>query len=243
MIRSFGKRDDWLKYQNNSPYPHIVIDNFLNRVDFHNISKEAYTLCSKPSESWRFGGRGNSKDEHTFQQKKRGIGVQSNMSYNMSRLIDVLNGEEFIKYLENLTGKTGLIPDPNLFGGGLHETKSGGYLGIHHDFNVNNSISKETYYRQINLLLYINAHWEKDWGGSLELWNKDMSGPNQIIDIVPNRCVIFNIDGAPHGHPTPLKSPSDVSRRSIAMYYYSKEEPQFPQLGRAHWEPELKKMV
>jgi Rps23 Pro-64 3,4-dihydroxylase Tpa1-like proline 4-hydroxylase len=242
MVRNFGKLDDWLSYNTQSPYPHIVIEDFLEKEVLHNVSKEAYVVCTNPHENWRFGGRLNSKDEHDFQQKKRGIGVINNLPYHTKELVNYLNSDEFVSKLENLTGKDGLVADPSLVGGGLHETKRGGYLGIHHDFNTL-WINNEQYYRQINLLLYINPHWDESWGGHLELWDKNMTGPSEIVNVKSNRCVIFNIDGAPHGHPHPLNSPPDISRRSIAMYYYSKEVPQTSEITRAHWEPELKNII
>lgn len=233
------------EYKNADPFPSIVLDDFLERDTLHNVQKEAYTICSKPSESWRFGGRPNSKDEHEFQMKKRGVAEIDKMPFHLKNLVSYLNSDKFVSYISDLTGKPDLVADPLIIGGGLHETKKGGLLGIHHDFNEYPNLMDdgETYYRQVNLLLYINAHWESEWGGELELWNKDMSSVNKIIDIVPNRCVIFNIDGAPHGHPNPLNTPSDISRRSIAMYYYSKEVPKFSKIRKAHWAPELKNMI
>lgn len=244
MVKSFGNVGDTHGYQRESPYPHIVVDGFLETDILHNVQKEAFEICTKPSENWRFGGESWSEDEHEFQQKKRGIGVLDNMPFHMKSLVEYLNSREFIDKICTLTGKPDLVGDPTLTGGGLHETKKGGYLGIHHDFNEHFGIvDGEVYYRQVNLLLYINPHWDTRWGGHLEMWNKDMSGLNKVVEVVPNRCVIFNIDGAPHGHPSPLNSPSDISRRSIAMYYYSKEKPKFSTIRRAHWETELKDMV
>ncbi len=228
-------------YVNESPYPHIVIDDFLSIDVLHPIQKEAYEVCDNPNDIWRFGGGRFKDDAHDFQQKKRAIGILENLPTNTRNLVTYLNSDDFIDKLSKLTGKAGLVSDPSLTGGGLHETRPGGYLGIHHDFNLL-EMNGESYYRQINLLLYINPHWDNEWGGSLELWNSDMSGAERVVDIKSNRCVIFNIDGAPHGHPSELKSPNDISRRSIAMYYYSKEEPKFSKIKRAHWEPELKQM-
>ena len=38
--------------------------------------------------------------------------------------------------------------------------------------------------------------------------------------------VIFSTnDYSNHGHPDPIKCPSDISRRSIALYYFSKGRP------------------
>jgi hypothetical protein len=47
-----------------------------------------------------------------------------------------------------------------------------------------------------------------------------------ILEVPPlfNRCVIFHT--APesyHGHPTPLTCPNDMSRKSLALYYFRDE--------------------
>ena len=45
------------------------------------------------------------------------------------------------------------------------------------------------------------------------------------------RCVIFETnDKTWHGHPEPLNCPKDVQRRSLALYFYTKEAPK----GEAH---------
>jgi hypothetical protein len=39
-----------------------------------------------------------------------------------------------------------------------------------------------------------------------------------------NRCVIFNTDkDSCHGHPEPLNTPDNVTRKSLALYYYSRD--------------------
>jgi hypothetical protein len=47
-----------------------------------------------------------------------------------------LHSPEFVSYLEELTGITGLIPDWSMDGGGLHQTLRGGHLNIHADFTT-----------------------------------------------------------------------------------------------------------
>ena len=51
------------------------------------------------------------------------------------QLIYELNSSVFLKALETITGIQGLMPDPHLFGGGLHQILRGGFLKIHADFN------------------------------------------------------------------------------------------------------------
>jgi hypothetical protein len=64
----------------------------------------------------------------------------------------------------------------------------------------------------------------KEWGGNLELWGGDPWKKEIEIEPIFNRAVIFSIEDAPHGHPLPLKTPDDVSRYSLALYYFTDEE-------------------
>jgi glycosyltransferase involved in cell wall biosynthesis len=125
--------------------------------------------------------------------------------------------------LEKLTGIEGLIADPTLLGGGMHKIESGGKLSIHAD-SRKHTINGN--YRRINLLVYLNKDWNKEWGGSLQLWDKDMTTMVQDIQPLFNRVVIFNTGADTyHGHPHPLNTPNGMSRISLALYYYTKENP------------------
>ena len=47
------------------------------------------------------------------------------------------------------------------------------------------------------------------------------------ISPIINRTVIFSTtDHSFHGHPSPLKTPHDVFRKSIALYYYTDGRPE-----------------
>jgi hypothetical protein len=133
-----------------------------------------------------------------------------------------LNSQAFLGFLEELTGIKGLIADPHFEGGGLHETKRGGHLGVHADFNVHDQLKVE---RRLNLLVYLNEDWDDEYGGQLELWKKDMSECAVRVSPVLGRAVIFStaLDSF-HGHPDPLNCPPERSRRSIATYYYTAAE-------------------
>ena len=121
-----------------------------------------------------------------------------------------------------MTGMKGLIPDPHFEGGGLHETKRGGHLGVHADFNIHSNLKVE---RRLNLLIYLNEEWEDGFGGQLELWKKDMSECAVRVKPEFGRAVVFTtaLDSF-HGHPDPLSCPPERSRRSIATYYYQAAE-------------------
>jgi Rps23 Pro-64 3,4-dihydroxylase Tpa1-like proline 4-hydroxylase len=142
----------------------------------------------------------------------------------ISALIDYLNSPVVLKYLEELTGIKNLIGDELLMGGGLHKTTSGGKLAIHQDYNVHPT---KKIYRRLNLLIYLNKEWKTEWEGHLQLWDKDMNNLEVNVEPIFNRAVIFTIsDNSLHGHPIPINTPEGVSRNSIALYYFTEENPE-----------------
>lgn len=67
---------------------------------------------------------------------------------------------------------------------------------------------------------------EKKYGGNLEFWNKSMKKPSKTIQPNFNTMVIFSTnDFTNHGHPNPLNCPDNISRKSLATYYFSKGRP------------------
>jgi len=207
------------EYRQAQPFPHIVIDDFLppsllNGVidDFRNYN------------NWGWDNSNYSKDH----QVKKFFSPWNNdgdttLPINTKLILNYFNSPDVINMLEELTGIKGLIADPTLLGGGMHKIDSGGKLSIHAD-SRKHAISGN--YRRLNLLVYLNKDWNKEWGGSLQLWDKDMTTMVQDIQPLFNRVVIFNTGADTyHGHPHPLNTPNGMSRISLALYYYTKENP------------------
>ena len=116
-----------------------------------------------------------------------------------------------------------LVPDPELNGGGLHEIKSGGYLKVHTDFNKHPNFNLD---RRVNILIYLNKNWNSIYGGDLQLWDRDMQICKKKIYPIFNKMVIFSTnDYSNHGHPDPVTCPENISRKSIALYYFSNGRP------------------
>ncbi len=125
--------------------------------------------------------------------------------------------------MSRLIGVDGLIADPSLEGGGLHQSTTGGFLNIHADFTVHPHNRK--WQRRANILLYLNDDWKPEYGGDLELWSADMKECVEKVAPVANRVLIFTTDGTSfHGHPEPMPCPEGVARRSLALYYFTLEE-------------------
>ena len=106
----------------------------------------------------------------------------------------------FLYFLEALIG--GLIADPYLEGGGLHQIPRGGKLGIHVDFNWHERMKV---YRRINVLVYLNKDWDASYGGHFQLWSDSKGSKKEKILPIFNRMAIFNTTtNSYHGHPEPL---------------------------------------
>jgi hypothetical protein len=79
----------------------------------------------------------------------------------------------------------------------------------------------------VNVLIYLNKDWKDSYGGHLELWNKNISKCDKKFTPSFNKMVIFSTtDFSNHGHPNLLNCPENISRKSIALYYFSSGRPQ-----------------
>jgi hypothetical protein len=195
-------------YNKATPFPHAVLDDFLDAAFAKQIvrdfpGKDACSVLRLNQNAY----------------KKRGY-RPDDLGDNPCRLhLYQFNTGPFLQFLEALTGIRGLIPDPYFAGGGLHETERGGRLGVHADFNLYAPLNLV---RRVNVLIYLNPDWRPEYGGQLELWDATMSRCVTSIAPVFNRCVVFNTDKTSfHGQPDPLTCPESMSRRSIAIYYYT----------------------
>lgn len=151
---------------------------------------------------------------------KRFCNTLSKLPPTVAAVIQEAHDSPFLTWLERLTGEDGLMPDPHLHGGGVHQISSGGYLKIHADFNYHERLRL---YRRLNLLLYLNRDWNPEWGGALQLCGEKRS---KIVRPEANVMVVFTTDDKSfHGHPEPMACPAEVTRDSIALYYYSAIEP------------------
>lgn len=195
------------RYASEAPFPHIVVDDFLDASLLRRIVAEFPDSSGQPCFL---------RDQERLKFQFR----PDQCSGATTRMIFAeLNSRAFLQFLTELTGIEGLIADPYHAGAGLHEIKRGGHLSIHADFPRHEQMRVQ---RRLNLLIYLNEDWEAGYGGSLELWDRKMRARQQTIMPIFGRAVIFNTDRDTfHGHPDPLTCPPDRSRRSIATYYYT----------------------
>ena len=199
------------------PFKHIIIDNFLNEKILDGLLEKVNDLDNNNSQN-KFISQKSKKEYNKFAFTK-------NFDPIIRDIFIELNSKKFISKLEKLMGIENLIcNNVELKGAGIHRIENGGFLENHTDFN--SYIYKNTKIdRRINLLIYLNKGWKKEYNG--DLWICDASTKKCIKKIEPilNRCVIFNTTNKSiHGHPVPLDLPSNMRRQSIAVYYYTKSK-------------------
>jgi Rps23 Pro-64 3,4-dihydroxylase Tpa1-like proline 4-hydroxylase len=79
----------------------------------------------------------------------------------------------------------------------------------------------------MNIIIYLNPDWQDEWGGDLELWDREMTHCVKKVSPKAGRAVLFCTNTyTPHGHPHPLQCPDDQARKSISTFYYTNGKPE-----------------
>jgi Rps23 Pro-64 3,4-dihydroxylase Tpa1-like proline 4-hydroxylase len=203
-----------LKYKkiffSNLPINYLVIDNFLT-------TRAANKAISsfKISPDWT-----NYSLVNNF--KKFGLNDPSKIDKHCLSIFNELGSKKFLNILSRIVGIDKIFLDKTLEGGGLHQIFNGGHLNIHTDFSSHPNYPK--WRRVLNIIIYLNKNWKKNFKGNLEFWDKDVKNKIASIEPIFNRCVIFRTNNISfHGHPEKLVLPKNESRKSLAAYYFIKE--------------------
>jgi hypothetical protein len=199
-------------YLEAKPFPHVVFDDFFDPRLLDLVLDE----FPKPGEiPWQRFDSG--------QEIKLASSREASFGATTRLLMYHLNSMTFLKFLSGVTGIENLISDPGFEGGGLHQIVRGGKLGVHADFNKHREFGLD---RRLNLLLYLNRDWREEYGGHLQLCNRDMSRCEAKVLPIFNRVMVFGTtDFTYHGHPDPLSCPEGMTRKSLALYYFSNGRP------------------
>ena len=205
--------DNRRNYQENTPYPHIIFDDFLP-LDIAKIISSEYPNLNNTAESFKL-------HDHEYASRYL-LEDTTKFSTNLQLFSNAISSRSFLLFLETLTGIKSLIPDPYFMGGGAMVTNQGGHLNVHVDFNWHQKLQA---WRRCNVLFYLTQNWREEYEGKLELWSKD--GNKKIKDITPlfNRVVIFNTTSTSyHGQPVKVMCPKDKPRHVFSAFYYASEK-------------------
>lgn len=213
-IKELSKKTSILKesFLSAQPFPHIVIDNFLDLNLIQQVAQE----FPIPEDKYQHGS--NKKVVNGFQFSPLEVRNQP----GMKAMFDLIESKEVRSSLAKIcNSETELLCDPEYMGSGLLMAKDGGIHKVHRDRNRH---PKTRLYARLVLLIYFNKEWVPDYGGSFQLWNRQIS---ECVSIEPlfNRCIIFeNTKYAYHGI-SDLHLPPEVTRKALNFYYYTAEIP------------------
>ncbi len=195
------------------PFKHLVIDDFLPS-ELANISHDHFPSADEPI--WE-----RTNDEDIEVKLRSNWQSEFDVPEAILNVVRVLNSSILLKAMSGRFEIPKLICDPYFTGGGLNMTVRGGLLDVHVDGNYHDATGLN---RRINAILYLNKGWQGDWGGEFGLY--DATGDNLVKKVAPlfNRLVVFDThDYSFHGLPNPLNFPDSEARKSVILYYYTKD--------------------
>lgn len=202
-------------FQSAVPFPHMVIDEFLEPDFAAEVAAAVPSLDAAREQGFTFDfvrerGKIQVSDADLFPDPVR-------------RLHESLSSTEFLSALSTISGIDNLEADPTLAGGGMHVTGPGGRLDVHVDFNYNEEFKL---HRRLNILVYLNPEWDPTWGGHVELWDRDVKKCHVRVPPLLNRCVVFETSDISYHGVEPVSPAAPGPRQSFAAYYYTEAAPE-----------------
>src|SRR5437868_3241443 len=137
------------EFQSQTPFHYVVIENFLH-ADKAKLVHDAYPSIK----DGKWDGTTYINQKNKFQKTKFDKGSI------FETVFKELNSEEFLHWLEDITGIDDLIADDELFGGGLHQSVAGAFLNVHVDYNLHPTTR---FHRRLNVLVYMNKDWKEEY--------------------------------------------------------------------------------
>jgi 2-oxoglutarate-Fe(II)-dependent oxygenase superfamily protein len=195
-------------------FPHFCIDGFLDPA----FAREVHDAFPSYADAERMGRSFTAVNE----KKKIQITDARLFPAPIRRLHELLASDAFVRQMSHISGIADLVADPELVGGGIHETNHGGHLDVHVDFNVN---ERTGLYRRLNILVYFNLDWKEEYGGVLDLWDEDVTHCLGRFAPLFNRAAGFATSATSWHGVTPVSCPPGRMRRSFAAYYYTRQPP------------------
>lgn len=209
-----------LDYLLAKPFPHLIIDDFCDTEKINQLYNEIPEIETK------------SRD-YVFAANKYEKSKIRDISPLFEELHNDLTSERFNALLQFITNEEVFV-DKAFHGGGIHQGKKNSFLDMHVDFNYHPL--HKNWFRNLNMLLYLNKDWKEEYGGHLKL--EDLrSGEKKAIAVPFNRMVIqqtrkYTLHGYDLTH-----FPDGLYRTSIASYAYSVHKTLIEKPRTTDWHP------
>ena len=204
------------EFLTSQPFRHVVIEPFLDPA-----------LCAQLIAEFPPFDQQHAINEHGEHGRHAVHSDLARLGTAYAQFDRLMSDRDFLKLVGRITDIPDVLYDAEYVGGGTHENLDGEELDTHVDFNYH---PRTHTHRRLNLILFLNPEWERSWGGCLELLRDPFeSCADSQKDFLPlaNRAVIFETtETSWHGFQR-IRIPEGkaASRRSIAVYFYSKDRP------------------
>jgi len=196
------------EFDDAKPYRHLVLDNFLNEPVALEVN-ENFPGVEELKTHWK------GLNENKMEGSDFGI-----FHPVFSTIKEKLTTPEFYKWITDVTGIEEVFITDDQMGSGIHQGTNGSFLDIHIDFNIHHI---KNVHRRLNLLIYLEQNWKEEYGGSLEMWNADMTNCDKMVLPQFNRCVIFETSEISYHGYSKITLPEGVTRKSFFAYFYTNE--------------------
>lgn len=186
---------------------YLVIDNLLPNELAHNI----YSVFPATNQMRRI--KSFREEKYTFKRLEETPNLLKDITF-------AIQSPEVVRLVEDITLISKQEPDISLYAGGLSSMVKGDFLNPHLD---NSHDSHRKRYRTLNLLYYVTPDWKVEYGGNLELWDKNVK---KCITIPSNfnRLVIMETNRSSWHSVSPVKH--DGKRCCVSNYYFSDISPE-----------------
>lgn len=199
------------QWDESEPFRLVVLDDF---ADAESLGRLVEEIPDPKAQAL------NKSRDYMFAKEKFEKSVFKDFGAASHDLYDDLISDRFSDWLTRLCERDIWI-DREFHGGGIHQGGQGSFLDMHADFNAHPL--HPGWFRDLNILLYLNRDWVPEYGGDLKLRHK-VTGKSTTVVPVFNRCVIMETrDFTLHGY-DPISFPPGQYRRSVACYAYSMAE-------------------
>jgi len=208
------------EYLSAKPFSHLIIKDFCDKAKISKLYSEIPNLENK-SRDYMFA-------KNKFEKSNYG-----ELGALFLELQNDLKSAELNRFLSYISSKDVFV-DPKNHGGGLHQGRGNSQLDMHLDFNYH-PLNKN-WWREMNLLLYLNKDWKPEYGGQLKL--RDLRTDfAKLCDVDFNTLIIQKCDDYTlHGYDL-TSFPNGNYRTSIATYAFVEHKRQVDKARLTDWIP------
>jgi hypothetical protein len=195
-----------VQYLAGRPFPHLILDGLFSEEAMEDLLHEIPSLRD---------------DRWVHHEEKRLTKSNLRSAVDLGEIgyqhLSFLHSAAFLYLLAELTGIWHMVPDPYLSGGGYHVVPTGGRFDVHADRNVDHNTGLT---RRLAMITYLNRNWRPEYGGQLELWSKDASRCEVVVEPLFNRTILFEV-GDKNFHGVRPVEREGMERKSFAIYFHT----------------------